>query len=135
MGNGRLSTGLDPQCRLEYIDSVYIGTTLTDGRFIGQGLTVSWPPYYSLRLIKDENGVNKQTTRLNSPDGGEQRSENHVKFRVEDWNRLGRKFLRHVESRSWGCVIYLTVYIPDVRYFMGTGSSFASSIHLCIYLV
>jgi hypothetical protein len=33
--NRRLSMGLDPQCPLEYIDSVYIGTTLTDGRFIG----------------------------------------------------------------------------------------------------
>jgi hypothetical protein len=57
VGNGRLSTGLDPQCPLEYIDSVYIGTTLTDGRFIGQSPSVAWPSYYSLRLIKDENGI------------------------------------------------------------------------------
>ena len=57
VGNGRLSTGLDPQCPQEYIDSVYIGTTLTDGRFIGQSPSFAWPSYYSLRLIKDENGI------------------------------------------------------------------------------
>jgi hypothetical protein len=61
VGNGRPSTGLDPQCPLEYSDSVYLGTTLTDGRFIGQSPSVAWPSYYSLRLIKDENGINKQT--------------------------------------------------------------------------
>jgi hypothetical protein len=64
VGNGRLSTGLDPQCPLEYIDSVYIGTTLTDGRFIGQSPSAAWPSYDSLRLIKDENGINKQTNKL-----------------------------------------------------------------------
>jgi hypothetical protein len=57
VGNGRLSTGLDPQCPQEYIDSVYIGTNLTDGRFIGQSPSFAWPSYYSLRLIKDENGI------------------------------------------------------------------------------
>ena len=37
-GGGKMTSIYEarpPKCPLEYIDPVYIGTTLTDGRFIG----------------------------------------------------------------------------------------------------